>query len=72
MDEQKSIEERRLYNQIMYAYRKAIDNIIKKGREPGAALKRMYELQERSNKERILRKQMKKSIKSLNGIVNRK
>ena len=72
MDEQKALEERRIHNQIMFAYRKAIDNIIKKGREPGAALKRMYELQERRNKERILRKEMKKSIKSLNGIVKRK
>ena len=72
MDEQKTLEERRLHNQIMFAYRQAIDNIIKKGREPGAALKRMYELQERRNKERILRKEMKKSIKSLNGIVKRK
>ena len=69
MDEQKALEERRIHNQIMFAYRKAIDNIIKKGREPGAALKRMYELQERSNNERILRKEMKKSIKSLTGTV---
>ena len=69
MDEQKSLAERRIHNQIMFAYRKAIDNIIKKGREPGAALKRMYELQERRNKERILRKEMKKAIKSLNGTV---
>ena len=37
MDEQKALEERRIHNQIMFAYRKAIDNIIKKGREPGAA-----------------------------------
>ena len=72
MDEQKALEERRIHNQIMFAYRKAIDNIIKKGREPGAAFKRMYELPERRNKERILRKEMKKSIKSLNGIVKRK
>jgi len=72
MDEQKALEERRIHNQIMFAYRQAIDNIIKKGREPGASLKRMYELQERRNKERILRKEMKKSIKSLNGIVKRK
>tara|TARA_R100000687_G_scaffold13361_1_gene10427 strand:- start:41 stop:259 length:219 start_codon:yes stop_codon:yes gene_type:complete len=71
MDEQKALEERRIHNQIMFAYRKAIDNIIKKGREPGAALKRMYELQERRNKERILRKEMKKAVRMLNGAAKR-
>jgi len=32
----------------------------------------MYELHERSNKERILRKEMKKAAKLLNGAVKRK
>lgn len=58
--------ERRAYSDIMYSYKKAIENIIKKGNVPGAALERMNKLR----LDRIRTIQFHKSMKNLANATN--
>tara|TARA_R100000458_G_C8216409_1_gene202209 strand:- start:337 stop:564 length:228 start_codon:yes stop_codon:yes gene_type:complete len=59
------------YSDTMYAYKKAIENIIKKGLVPGSALRRMNELRLDRIRTIQFHKSMKKLADATNGQANK-
>ena len=69
--EERKIREKREHSAVIYSYKKAIENIIKKGRVPGAALDRMNELKLQRLRKLQFEKSIKKIAKSSNGEVKK-
>jgi|TARA_R100000306_G_C4279966_1_gene94563 hypothetical protein len=65
--DEKLIREKRLYSDIMRSYKKAIENIMKKGRIPSTSLDRMNELKLERMRKLQFQRSMKKLAKATNG-----
>ena len=65
------LNEKKEFNQIMWAYRKAIENIIKKGLVPDKALERMNELKLKRIKKRQFERSLKRLVKFSNGKISK-
>tara|TARA_Y100000034_G_C6593949_1_gene258119 strand:- start:100 stop:327 length:228 start_codon:yes stop_codon:yes gene_type:complete len=65
--EERRTREKREHSAVMFSYKKAIENIVKKGRVPGAALDRMNELKLKRMRKLQFDKSIKKIAKSNNG-----
>ena len=69
--EERKIREKREHSAVMFSYKKAIENIIKKGKVPGAALNRMNELKLERMRKLQFDRSIKKIAKSTNGKANK-
>ena len=65
--EERRSREKKEHGEVMYSYKRAIENIIKKGRVPGASLDRMNELKLQRLRKLQFEKSIKKIAKSING-----
>jgi hypothetical protein len=65
--EERRAREKKEHGEVMYSYKRAIENIVKKGRVPGAALDRMNELKLERMRKLQFDKSIRKIAKSTNG-----